>query len=1612
MRKAYKYIFYIILTAILLYTGAVPVLANSHMGPTFPGYVSDGTDTPGYDYHTNKAYTDPAQAFWAYIDETTGDVCIDTRDKVHTSTILYRTGGFSMSRCAFNPAEMELSNGINSDDIIYVAQSGALPSMHAYVTESGTPYEYSSFRFPFDELCSYIQQAGSTQINGLQWSDEINKARNGEAGIYFRFDGFLYISHDEGANFYVYPYKNEPEDGPYGYNQKNLNLNPAEIKAAEGWGAATLTSLDFHYNVYLYFGPESPDDDPPPDVDYDNHDHHITYTSIGVGGTPEGDDSGIIDLIGSGEYAGDKTADPTYAGGNANNQGYDAALGVPTTKSITGYSETVPWYGNFDVWVRMVSHIYQPIYIYQWEVSVPDVSGSSLPSAMSYWDSYGLPEYLDPEGRDTVTATISGSAKHDDTSNPAAVTGYSGVTVTFKVIRKFKDIVDGENYGNVKTYVAFQYIDPRTTNFYDFSNLQLENSAYAGPLTFPKTCNTDLYIARRKNLADDILRTAGGEGSEINEADPSTLIPETSDYVEWASESGANVNPHPAEFEPYDEGFKSVQEYLYTHTKTCNDTVRVRWEDPTTGYTDNGAKGDWANSEGYYLGNKGASGVVKGCNFRYCYYTDEYGDQLGDVETNIGPESGEAMSDKWELCTESAGGTGHSKGGSNAGNTAHPCECDLTNKFSGSNETWEILVPQTGIIAANKANGQYRTTISDVTYSFIGPEVEGFKKAQKRTFPGVQAATGNLYCNDYADHGNHGEIISEQSSEVLSYQNGAFNSDSPQSIYVPVTGIAAGHYICDPINVHTPVISPTVVTDGDGNHLEHSETIGRTQLVIENGGYDTRVLDDTRDSAELRLDEFYVVHWQDLVEYSSYLSNPHESHRDIDTPPDDTVLDDGSMGGGYRDETASEDQFVRNKYMKFPFEVWYDNRFYAANTWIELNNPNTADGIPFEADGVGWGYEAGHGWDRPSDVAVNPDNARITSENHWKDTPIYIPSWSKEGLYNTITGRGGSHTTLSAFESNTCMQFMVRAINTSASGDGYEKLQDLANTTYNFSIIPDDGGQYVACWSMPVELSGWLYDFTITGTSDADQFAAIDDSIPDRHQINLDQNYSFTKHWQDKKPGLLNRIAQAVVRFAKDGSIGKYLGITGWDPQNTVTLTGSYDNTTGHYLGKSNVYEDMGNLSRGTSFTYSVKTMSNMWDFLGDTAGATIHIVPTFSWARYEGTGWNERTHDELQVYYSDEKGNFIPYGTGNDTSNIKRVCLGNHQFDDSYYRDDDISADPSHAANMERYGQWIEYTAYQHNFRNGLFLLPFDNYLAALGAGTLTSAQVSVLQWKNAKNPEYCLSDIRLPQKMRLLTGEADQLKQNIFNTGEEVHAVNPGDDFTTYWTMTDDGTNFDRIFRGSFSGSGSYDRDDEPMEDYFLSEYGEHEKGMDYATRDSMQTWYGGYYVPSALYVMDLRGFSWTDLDGVTWTGAEVKADPQGFIRKYAYYDRAHGDGLQGDEDIFLQSGYLKINFDIKAWKDWYDSSHDPVTEHEDYYNHRDGIAEPYLKYEGTNGGMWRTQGYTPTDGWDPGSPDPPTPNPDPPKAPPTDPGDVVVIDIGKRWSERYKAGIFNIN
>ncbi len=164
-----------------------------------------------------------------YIDAE-GYFCVECADKAKSSSIYYHTYGFTISRCANNPARKQLINGTASDYEIF-----SIDNSLAEVEVDGI--KFNTFRISVAELLS---------VASPEWSEEVKKALDGTGpAVYLRFDSIMEIFDGSISND-IPILKNFRNDPP------NDGRNPAEIMNAEGW--ANPNGLISHFNRYILIG--------------------------------------------------------------------------------------------------------------------------------------------------------------------------------------------------------------------------------------------------------------------------------------------------------------------------------------------------------------------------------------------------------------------------------------------------------------------------------------------------------------------------------------------------------------------------------------------------------------------------------------------------------------------------------------------------------------------------------------------------------------------------------------------------------------------------------------------------------------------------------------------------------------------------------------------------------------------------------------------------------------------------------------------------------------------------------------------------------------------------------------------------------------------------------------------------------------------------------------------------------------------------------------------------------------------------------------------------------------------------------------------------------------
>lgn len=435
-------------------------------------------------------------AWEAHLNEA-GDIEIYTVDKKKTSSIWYYSDGVSITRCKYNPALREVHE---SSEYFFDDLNNATTTLTGGI-------EYNTWTIPISEV---ISMAGN--VDGA-WAEEIQKAIDGTGpAVYIKLDCIMYTVEDA-TGIVKGPFVNAPGVyGSDGYFETGADSSGMFIRDAYPW--ANPNGLRTHYNHYLLIG--SGEEEPPEDLD----DEFVVYDYT-------------MD-----HYAGIDANQPAFAMGNFSSQ-FDLSQGIPSSEYIQNTFLADSWYGNTNVYARVVGKAYTWNIRYYW--LVPD----------GYWHHY-----------DSDNDGIVDSSTWIDTSY------FDGKTMSIPV---------------GTAYAAFQFL--ADTHLYDFTNADIGNGAYDGDHVYyddtrevPMTC---ISTSEYKNV---------GTGTALLTAEPHWRA-STDSHLEFpraisylTSKRVSSESAVPAEII---KDRDAIREQISGKTKTRNDKLIV---DGTT-FMQN----DWVN---------------------------------------------------------------------------------------------------------------------------------------------------------------------------------------------------------------------------------------------------------------------------------------------------------------------------------------------------------------------------------------------------------------------------------------------------------------------------------------------------------------------------------------------------------------------------------------------------------------------------------------------------------------------------------------------------------------------------------------------------------------------------------------------------------------------------------------------------------------------------------------------------------------------------------------------------------------------------------------------------------------------------------------------------------
>lgn len=687
--------------------------------------------------------------------------------------------------------------------------------------------------------------------------------------------------------------------------------------------------------------------------------------------------------------------------------------------------------------------------------------------------------------------------------------------------------------------------------------------------------------------------------------------------------------------------------------------------------------------------------------------------------------------------------------------------------------------------------------------------------------------------------------------------------------------------------VHTPIVSPASIRtskEGDVPNNRNTQLIMTTQT---DAVWDKDIFEK---GTELRLDETYYIHWDidEILNGGGEISHPeHSAYGHADPSVDHS---DSDWYNWF-------DRYVQDKYVKFPFEVVYNGCYYhlrddGTTGWIRLLRPEHASDP--EWTGV-----------------------KETVDDHWVNMPFYIPSCGGEK-----TGK---------------IEYRVHAYN--AEGNLMDHLSDEGEEAFNryFGSLPaaedpsEAGTHYVANFSIPVQTSGWIYGFAITGSDNADYLNG-DFSKGMMHIL------PFCTTKSEKRAGTKNRIGGSAVRWLLDGWI-----TNDWPEIDTVPLSN----------GKSKSFSDMGAVWKGQNVTFTVKTIGDLYH-----DSDKLIITPTYRYVTPDG---HEVSEENTKVYYHNENGGglYMEAGSNEDwaTENRVEMRIGTESAYGSWYDREMADID----CNKDEGGDWWPWWPYspaqdgaqlesdENEHHYGAWNA-FSAWMKNGGNWDPTGEDTQTILNKTTKG--FSMSRIELTSGLRLFSGEYEELRWNLEGKGRQnSHLVTYKNlKHVTESSRTVDGINGEMIAADTLFGT----------------------KKDTIKFRRTMQTWYGQYYVPMDLFIVN----------------CEEHPD---FTNLYDYMEKKYeetGVGIKEDDEIFAQGGYLIVNFDIKSVED----------------------GELHLQYNGGTDGMqgdypgneWNTEGYDRNPAGDDVADE----------IGGYDFGDVLVIDLSLSVRDKYKPGIFNIN
>lgn len=537
------------------------------------------------------------------------------------------------------------------------------------------------------------------------------------------------------------------------------------------------------------------------------------------------------------------------------------------------------------------------------------------------------------------------------------------------------------------------------------------------------------------------------------------------------------------------------------------------------------------------------------------------------------------------------------------------------------------------------------------------------------------------------------------------------NSDYPtgmqvtyKSIYGPATTttMSAGKNFGYGDSIYNHVMAGGVLSEHNGGDPDdgypirvHTPIVAPFEIVFNDltpAVEDTQLVSTQYNSSsnyQLLLDRSYYIKWDNELWYSN-------------------VYGDVSYGDVF-------DRYVAKKEVRFPFSVVYNGKYYPLTAsgytvWIEVERPDD--------------------YTDPWDYSVDVSN--YESFNHWQMTPFYVPSIAEEGGYPG---------------NNKFVEVAVYAYNYTGAS-----FSDDDETAVDINTSNSSASDYIATTRKQIQLSGWIYDFTIVGTTNQALYTGsglLSNNIYDKLKA-----LPLAALKSELKTGVTNRLGTNNIRYLSDGSVNN-----AWEPLQTTPMQN----------GQSFAFTNLGQIWKGQTFAYTIKTISNL-----NGNNDFIRITPSFKYINEAGEVLSS-TAGECKLYQV--SGNRIKEFNPTDTSisGGNYVKLSNDIFTESFYDDSD-------SFNPSQIGNWVETSANKENSNNSAL-----GYIA-----TITEAE-----YMNREILSYNFDSIYIPDYLRYMAGEYEQLQMN---DGKSYNRATGSTSIKTYNTTI---TNYSSALEDKFKCS-----------------------------------------------------------------------------------------------------------------------------------------------------------------------------------------------------------------